>query len=370
MKRVAGVVLAGSGIHFHRIVNPFAYMEQQDDIKFNLVKLGPNEKNVVCDVLVYNKWIGMPVDEVKQLQGNGMKIVVDVDDYWDIPATHPNYHWFKQGGIAVLTEEHIRLANVVTCTTNRLRDQILPLNKNVVVIPNALPFDRDHYQPGDRVRAREISGHDKLRFMYLGGITHAEDIGILEGKFQRIGGDDYIKNRAEFLLCGYVATHQDVKIYDNREDLKAKNDNCRVENRLVKTDADYMAEVFRRTNSFRIYPSVDLENYLNYYDSADVAIAPLQDTFWNSMKSELKVIEAAAKHVPIIASKVAPYSDMKSDAGIIWVTQPKQWLEHIRYCIKNPEYVKEQGEQLYEQVSKDYDLININKLRMQVFNSL
>ncbi len=370
--KVTGSCVISSGIHFHRVVNPFAYMPVQEDIKFSLVHIGPQELKLDCDVLMYNKWLALPPDEVRLLKVKGMKVIVDVDDMWDIPPSHPNYQAFKINKTAEVTIEHIRLADVVTCTTERLRDKILQYNTNVVIIPNALPFDRDQYQVGNRTGGKELSGHDKMRFMYLGGNTHADDIGILEGKFKRIGGDSYINNRAEFILCGYNATYQDRKIYSNKEDYKAKNGNYRKETKLVKTDSDYMAQVFRSTNSFKVYPSVGLEEYLNYYDSAEVALAPLQDTMWNTMKSSLKIIEAAVKHIPIMCSKVAPYTDMgiPDNCGILWVTKPQDWLELIRYCIKNPGYVQEQGEKLYEYISKDYDLVKVNELRLQVLRSL
>lgn len=371
-KKIIASVATSSGIHFHRLVNPLAYLPISDDIQIYIVHIG-QEKQLSCDILMYNKWLGIMPDEVKVLQSAGMKVIVDVDDYWEIPPHHPNYKYFQQAGTPQITIEHIKLANVVTCTTERLRDQILQYNKNVVIVPNALPFDRDQYQPAGRDRAREMSSNDKMRFMYLGGITHKEDIRLLEGKFQRIGGDDYIRNKAEFILCGYTPQYHDVAVYSNPEDYKVKNENFRKESKQVKHDGDYMTQVFSSTNSFRIYPSVDTDTYLNYYDSADIALAPLQNTFWNSMKSELKVIEAAAKHIPVMCSRVKPYSDMcefSNNCGILWVENQSDWIELIRYCIKNPEYVKEQGERLYEWISKEYDLIEINKLRMQIFNSL
>ncbi len=359
---VVGAVVVQSGIHFHRIVNPFAYTEVQPDIKFSIVPVGPLERSGHYDILVYNKWLAMSPEDIRWAKAAGIKTVVDVDDYWDLPPNHPNYNWFKLGNTPALTVEHIRMADVVTVTTQRLADEITRqgLNKNIVIIPNALPFDRDQYQVGDRARGRELSAHDKTRFMYLGGVTHKEDIDLLDGKFKRIGGDKYLKDNGEWLLCGYNPSY--VK-------------NQQGEQKQVKMPYDHMADSFRKCGlgSFRIYPSVDLEYYLNYYDSADVAIVPLVASKWNSFKSTLKIVEAACKHIPVICSRVAPYSDAMefcNNQGIMWAEKQHEWLDYFRYCIKNPSFVQEQGERLYQWCKDEYDLVKVNQLRLQVFRSL
>lgn len=364
MIKVKGSAIPYSGIHYHRIVNALAYMPIQQDMEFSILEYGQPVGD--CDILLFNKWMDIGPDQILELKKQGVKIVVDIDDIWRVPESHHNYKAISEKGIDKITEENMKLADVILCTTERLREKVLPFNKNVEIVPNAVPFGYEQFSVGNRERAREISGHNKMIFMYLSGSTHKEDVDMLRGKFKRIGSESYLKDNAEFVLCGYTKHH--VNMYKTKADYEAKNNNY-----VVKESHgpyDDMATVFRETNSFRIYPSVNLDNYLNYYDTADVALAPLQDTFWNNHKSELKVIEAAAKKIPIICSNVPPYSDLKPCEGIMWVENPDQWIEHIRYCIKNPQYVKDMGEKLHEWVSKEYDLIKINQKRIQIFRSL
>lgn len=364
MIKVVASVVPQSGIHLHRLVNPIAYMPVQDDIEFSILEYGKPVPE--CDILIFNKWMDITPAQIRTIQKAGTKVIVDIDDIWKVPRSHHNYQSITERGIDKMTEENMLLADVIFCTTERLREQVLPFNKNVEIIPNGLPFGYDQYTVGDRQRAREISGHNKTVFMYLAGSTHKDDVNLLRGKFKRIGGDSYLKKNAEFVLCGY--TQHQTGVYATKEDWEAKNGNYTM--KVTRGPYDDMAAVFRETNSFRIYPSVDLDNYLNYYDSADVAIAPLQDTFWNSCKSELKIIEAACKKVPIICSDVPPYSDIPTYEGMMMVNKNHDWVEHIRYCTKNPERVKEMGEILYDRVSQEYDLIKINQKRLQIIRSL
>ena len=131
-----------------------------------------------------------------------------------------------------------------------------------------------------------------------------------------------------------------------------------------------MKYVFSQTNSFKILPSTNLDDYINYYDQADVALVPLCKSDWNSYKSELKIMEAGCKQIPVICSNVEPYSTLKGKPGIMWVDTPDDWIKHIRYCIKNPEFVKEQGQALSEWVKEEFDLLKWNETRKQVLKNL
>jgi len=361
--KIQGIVIVeqgNQGIHHHRIINPFAYMPVRKDMEFSIISQGPDEQRINCDILIYNKYCTTPIERLKFFQKQGMKIVVDVDDLWTVPVGHHSYQLFKEHKIGELSEEHIKLADIVICTTLRLQTAVRKLNKNTVVIPNALPFGRDQYTVGDRARGREISDHNKMRFMYLAGVTHRKDLELLDGKFEKIGNEPFIRDNAHFSLCGYTETEH--RKYTTKEDFEAKNDNY-TSTMAVGEDWKYMADVFRQTKSFVIYPSVDVEYYLNYYDSAECAIVPLHKTEWNQYKSGLKVIEAACKKIPIMCSNVPPYSDMSEFAqeGMIKINTQEEWLKQIRYCIKNPEWVKDQGERLFSWCSEEYDLIKWNK---------
>lgn len=348
-------------------------MPQRDDMEFSMITQGLGEQNINCDILIYNKYCITSISKLKELKAQGMKIIVDVDDYWNVTPAHPQYDMFIKHNIGGMTEDHIRLADIVFCTTMRLQDKIRQsgLNKNTVVIPNALPFGYDQYTVGDRERGREISQNNKMRFMYLARNNHGDDLQLLEGKFKRIGTEAFIYENAQFIWGGYNSAQK--KIYATKEDFEKKTQNYKTQEVPAHKNDQYMANVFRSTKSFVIYPTVDIEYYLNYYDSAEVALAPLKENEWNKYKSPLKIIEAGCKHIPIMCSAVAPYYPdcvEFEQEGVILIKHQEDWLKQIRYCIKNPNYVKDMGEKLFEWTSKEFDLIRWNAVRQQVFESL
>lgn len=357
--RVQFVVQAKSGLSYHRLINPMDFMQWDEGDSAQMLYVVEDEHLIDGDILYFNKFIGMGADQLKSLQKKGVKIIVDVDDSWDLPVGHPFYETWIQRGNRQKVIDNIKLADIVICATEKLQRKVRELNKNTVIIPNAFPFGYDVYIPDPQPR-------QKMSFIYVAGSTHLPDVKLLEGKFKRIGGDAWIKERAEFILAGYEPTM--VPRYNSKKDYEERNNNITMYK--IQNVWDRMANIFSQTNSHRILPSTNLDEYINFYDQADVAIVPLCNTEWNSYKSELKIIEAAVKGIPVICSNVEPYSTLHSREGIMWIDKPDQWIEHIKYCIKNPNYVKDQGAKLQSWIKNEYDLLTWNQTRKELFKSL
>ena len=356
--KVTAVVLPNNGISYHRFVNPFQYMPWGPQDIHSMVWAGEGELAIDNKgIVLYNKFIATPVDILKGMQGNGMKIVVDVDDWWELPSWHPNHQsWYQQENHKRVAD-NIKIADLVICTSMLLQDKVRELNKNTVVIPNALPYGYENYKP------QPIS-HDKMCFMYMGGVTHLEDVRLMENKFRRIASDPYIKTNAEFVLCGYEKSKQQKKVRNRDGSVTSTIED------MSNGPYDRMSAVFSYTGSYRVLPTASTDDYIDYYDQADVALCPLRKNEWNSYKSVLKIIECGAKEVPVICSKVEPYyPELKDCPGILWV-ENNNWLDHIRWCVKHPVQIKELGKQLGQYCREHYDLIKWNNIRYNVLKSL
>src|SRR5690606_22388933 len=53
----------------------------------------------------------------------------------------------------------------------------------------------------------------------------------------------------------------------------------------------------------------DVINYLEFYDETDIVIAPLLTNDYNKSKSNLKMVEALTRNLPIICSNIEPYNE-------------------------------------------------------------
>jgi hypothetical protein len=79
-------------------------------------------------------------------------------------------------------------------------------------------------------------------------------------------------------------------------------------------------------------------------------------------------LEAACKKVPVICSKVAPYSN--DDAPVLWVEKQSDWYKNMNYLINNKQACIDYGERLYEWAIREYNFADINGRRKAAFENL
>lgn len=278
--------------------------------------------------------ITTPIERVREWKARGVRIIVDCDDYWVLPSNH----YLKDGPYEQTYVpkmlEFVEMADVVWTTNEQLRSKLLTHNPNVEVYPNTMHFE-DH----------EKLPSDKMRFSYIGGITHLPDLTLLRTPFERIGGMPDIHTRATFTLSGF--------------DTKTKSPTW-----------DRMASVFYPTRSFEVYGDLPLTEYMHHYDRADVSLIPLVSNTFNSCKSFLKVVEAGSRGIPCIVSNTLPYTELKDAPGLLWVNNSQDWIKHIRFCLNNPDWVLGTGKLLHDYMKERYSVQDWSLLRYQSIHAL
>lgn len=308
----------GSGCDYHRVVMPFA------DNKFV-------PKN---NVLVFNRVYSRGADEVKRLKGQGVKIVVDLDDFYELNPEHYLANVFESHSKNIV--EMIKLADIVIVTTEYLAYKIRPLNRNVVVIRNALPFDTGQFTLSED----KLSG---TPLIWAGGASHYADLSLVANSF-----DDHI-----LTIAGYEV----------HEDAKPGTSQYLTSNEWKK--------VLRKLQNAEYKPAIhNLGKYMDVYDGHSIAIAPLVDNDFNSCKSNLKILEAGAKGLPIICSKVLPYYNPVDANAVFYAENKAEWHYEVVKLLRNPNYAKDRGAMLAEHVRIHYDLKDANEMRRQVIESL
>ena len=332
--RIITVGQRNSGVSFHRLFNPLIYLPK--DYAMMTDVLTEEELKKGYDIVFINRYIsGTEVDELVRLREKyGFKLVVDIDDYWHLDAWHILYGKYPTQKVI----DHIKIADLVICSNNDIAVQVDELNPNWIVIPNALPYGEDQFTD---VKTES----DRVRFVYAGSITHEKDIAILKNPMKRVATDVITKNNSRFILCGYS------------EDKKLEQ----VWGRMIN---DYLC-AFKVDGYIR--SALPVDQYMNFYNEADACLIPLVDSKFNSMKSNLKVLEAATKNAVVIASNVKPYSQCPY---IIPIGHQGGWFENIKKVVKDAIYRQEMGVANGEWCRENFDLVKVNKLRSQVFESI
>jgi len=327
--RILGICDGYSGCSYHRVQSPLKYTE---GTKYITDLPRPEVLEMGFDIITFNRVsvIDDKFDEVRKI--TGAKIVVDLDDDWVLPPSHINYDLYV--GLKDRIENNLRNADAVTVTHERLAERVRPFNSNVWIIPNAIPFGVDQYD-------EEKIPSDKLRLFWAGGISHVNDIELLRNPMKRISSLPVMT-----VIGGYNNSNETSK-------------------RLW--DGMVSAFTYGLKIPGMVLTSLPVNEYMNHFSHADVMLLPLEKTGWHGMKSNLKLIEAAAKRIPVIVSKVDPYIDF--DPPVFHVERQKDWFEYVNLFVNNPGMVELWGNKLYDW-AQQFSMENVCKKRSECYSSL
>ncbi|MEZ2446116.1 hypothetical protein AB6805_30585 [Chitinophaga sp. RCC_12] len=336
MVKVLGLQNDKSGCDYHRVILPFQYGCDYIDNTGFVGKETIEDLLQAADAVTWNRIFpfgGISINQVKKQYG--CKVIIDLDDYWHLYPKHYMAAHYQRNSIPAKTVEAIRLADTVTVTTARLADKVKEYNRNVHVIPNALPFGHGQFAPGEKI------GSSRYRFLYPCQLSHLYDAGILKGPLQRVASEN--RKDIGFTLAGY-------KTFD-KSGIWAKIDH-----------------IFARSPNYTRIEQLPLDEYMRIYDHVDAVLVPLENNTFNHHKSNLKLLEAATRKLPVICQKVPPYSD--SDAPVLWVERQSDWYKHIRYLAGNPNAGIEMGERLYEWALTRHNLFDHNRYRFELYGHI
>jgi glycosyltransferase involved in cell wall biosynthesis len=328
---------------------------------------------------------------IKKLTENGIITIVDIDDYWMPGKEHPIHDIIRFNKINEKIVANLKVASYVTTTTTLFADEIKKFNKNVVVFPNAInPQEPQFNEP--------TLESDKIRVGWLGGSSHLHDLQLLDSPLGKI---THLKDKLQFVLCGFdtrgtvTEINQQTGEHKKRDILPhetvwAQYEKIFTQNHSLVSE-DYKKYLLKYTQEK--YPNELDESYVRVwtqpvtsyaknYSKFDISLAPIKNTMFNRMKSQLKVIEAGFYKKAIIASDLGPYTlDLKHclnhgnfvDGNAMLVDENRNhsdWAKYIKKLVENPSMIKDMGERLYETVKDTYDLNVVTKNRAEFYKSL
>jgi glycosyltransferase involved in cell wall biosynthesis len=293
-----------SGVSFHRLYTPYARLQLDYDVRVDISQNKAEWADLPFenyDVVVFNRWLG-------HLQYNILPILA------------------KKNGV----KDAIAYSDAITCTTPQLAEKIREFNPNVYILPNAV----------DKIQRQwnAVTIHPKT-IGWVGGISHVEDLKLLSGQIKPIC-EEY---GYRFLMCGY---HANSKMWVEME-------------RAITGEYPH-----NRPKWFDVREGTRADIYGTYYSEIDIVLAPLKDDKFNRYKSELKIVEAAAYKLPILVSKVEPYTNHCNNLGVFFVTD-NDWKTPLRQLIESDK-AKDVGLINHAYCDVHHNMAAINHTRMEV----
>jgi glycosyltransferase involved in cell wall biosynthesis len=389
-----------SGVGKFRSVDPHIFLQNQYPEEFHVdIDYNPQINNPEYwkkyQIVHIHRNIGQDYDRTPSildwLKKEGIKAVVDIDDYWLPTKEHPIHELIRSNKINEKIVNNLSHAEFVTTTTSIFADEIRKFNKNVIIFPNAI-------NPNDSQFSEPTIESEFLRIGWLGGSSHLHDLMLLSDSMQKL--NEY-RDGLQFYLCGFDTRGSVTEI--NQQTGEQTQRNIRPEETVwVQYEKIITGNYHRISNDYlkflnrfkeEDYPDMynqpyvrvwtrPVTSYAKNYSKFDISLAPIKNHIFNRVKSQLKVIEAGFYKKAIIASNVGPYTiDLKhalkngqfTDGNALLVDENRNhsdWFKFIKKLKDNRNFVTDLGERLYETVKDTYDLNNVTKTRRDFYKKI
>lgn len=315
----------GGGCGYYRIREPFDQMASQGlDVSYGLhqrehCKVGGcrNCGDLTADTDVF---VGQRVGTADSMHQwlklwRNHKIVWETDDdLWTIDPANTRATTFYTPELLEAVERIVRVAHMVTVSTDHLAEVMSRFNRNVVVLPNhinasLLDMERPH-------RGRLVVG-------WAGGDSHQRDLDMVKphlGRFLRRNPD------VELHTIGWGSERSPK---DFPRHLRAHVH----ANPLHTMGVDYRHSGW----------SPRVTDYYSKIDF-DIGLAPLTPGVFNQSKSAIKALEYAALGIPVVASDEGPYREFVEDGvtGFL-VKYDHEWGSRLRDLVNDEDMRTEMG---------------------------
>jgi len=389
-----------TGVGKFRSVDPHVYLQNHysDDFHIDIdyePKINDDNYWKKYQIVHFHRVIGRDYNSspkiIERLNKMGIVTIADIDDYWAPGKEHPAYELVRSNNLGHHIQENLKAAQYVVTTTKLFAEEIKKINKNVFVLPNAIDPNEEQFNA-------KTEKSDKLRFGWLGGSSHLHDLTLLGGTVSKLSE---FKEQFQMYVCGFDIRGSVTEINPQTGEKRQRpikpeetvwkkyeeifTDNYKTiseehKDFLMKFEVD---GYYHDKNAFyhRVWTQ-PVTSYAKNYSRFDVSLAPIKDTMFNRMKSQLKVIEAGFYKKALIASDVGPYTiDLKhalnkgefTDGNALVVDKHRNksdWAKHIKKLIKNPTFAEDLGERLYETVNGTYDMDTVTKKRSEIYKEV
>lgn len=427
--------LMGVG-HFRSIWPALSLEKGFKDIIDVEINHQPNVENInylsSFDIIHFHRHIGPYEGSATlfpQLQAAGTTLIMDIDDFWEPPATHPLYQVVKNEKLAEKISGNLKLVDYVTTTTSVFANYIKPFNENVIVIPNALDTTKKMWKSEVKENVT-----DKCRISWIGGSSHLHDLELMRPGFQQLWGNKDLEDKFQIIMCGFdtrgsitemgpqgqgrtrpikpretvwrqfesifTGTHYDKNvpipnlIIGRDSEVEKDPEYYKWLDKIQKPKSDDYGDSQYEKNYVRRW-TLPLTQYGKHYDYCDVCLAPLVDVWteriehekpngavsiqevkrrhvFNEVKSELKIIEAGMKRKVLIAQDFGIYKELIEDGvtGLLVKNDKKDWYKHMKRVIQDTDYREELADNLHNYVKEKYDISHVTLDRIDLYNKV
>jgi len=411
MKKIKLLILPsdGQGVGHFRSIWPAQSIEKHysDEIEVEInrqVDVNDLEYLKRFDIIHFHRVLGTyenMKDRCDKLRELGVKLIMDIDDYWEPPMTHPLYELVVKDNLSEKMRTNLSCVDYVTTTTKVFADYIRKINPNVYVIPNAL--DMSHKMWNGEL---QDNPNDICRISWIGGSSHLFDLKLLIPSMTRLHDSKELIDKFQIVMCGFDIRgtiteigpngEQRVRKIQPYETIWMKFEEILTNNYSSIKDKNYLKwlKQIKKEDYLDQYNqpyvrrwTLPLTQYGKHYDYCDVCLAPLEDIeykrnqkgtifkrlhIFNAVKSELKIIEAGMKKKALIAQDFGIYKSLLKNnvTGILVSDNKDGWYKAMKKIILDKDFRQEITENLHNFVKDKYELKNVTAKRVKIYKEI
>lgn len=341
------------GCGWYRIRQPFEMIKRftphdvhiVDSSKDDMVEV--TKAMSIADVVVVRQGGEVGINELKTMpEFKNLKWILDIDD--NIECIDPySEHYSEYGtkefihndngkkiklwedGVNIDLKKNIeridsliqglRDADLVTVTTEKLREYALQYNKNVAVLPNCINFERWWKLP--------LKQNKKLRIGWSGGISHYRDWYTIKEPLNQL------MREYDFTLVMIGAEFKGIVDKDNQDRLEVHD-----------------------------WTPFKGHSYRMMCMNLDIALIPLEDMEFNQYKSSIKFLEMSAMGVPSVVPNILPYSEDINENNAFIYSTTNDFYKQLKSAIEDKKLRSKIGENAMKYVKENYCAkSNVNK---------
>ncbi len=368
------------GCAFYRVINPMQKLQElysdKVEIRFNenpleldvSAKQYPNfsDENTLKDMkwadVIFIHTICQYGPQYTVLLANKAKelkkfLHYDTDDLLtDLFEGHRLYSIYKEQNLGELTQYLYSIADLTTVTQRKFAERVRPFVGGILaIVKNSIDYNLPNWN------LPKIPPNKKglIRVGWAGGIHHEEDVkefsAVPHFVNERVGRENVFWNffgRPESPKPGEKKDWQH-DVWDNYQKIILRG--------------------LKGATNWNISSALSPIHYGVFFANMDLAIAPLQSNPFNDSKSEIKVAECGRYKVPLIATNVGCYDETIKNGETGYLIDPEEgrsgWVRVLSKCIKNPNHVKEMGENLHKLTDQYFDLNKVSIFRLNLYES-
>jgi len=245
-----------TGVGKFRSVDPHIFLQKlyPDDFHVDIIYDAPmtdmdfwKKYQIVAFHISLNPDFEASHSLIQKLNEMGIITIDDIDDYWLPTKEHPIYDVIRFNKINEKIISNLKVAKYVTTTTTIFADEIMKLNKNVVIFPNAInPKEPQFNEPTPE--------SDRLRVGWLGGSSHLHDLQLLDQSFSKLSP---FKDKLQYVICGFdtrgsvTEINSETKEHKKRDILPHETVWAQYEKKLPQNYTTVTKDYKKNLNSYR-----------------------------------------------------------------------------------------------------------------------